>query len=51
MDSRCLEAATAIQNSVINTLRTNNTVPDLGGITTTFGMAKAIAADISKTKG
>ena len=51
MDSRCLEAATAIQNSVINTLRTNNTVPDLGGKTTTFGMAMAIAADISKTKG
>jgi hypothetical protein len=33
---------------VVATLRAHNTVPDLGGKTTTIGMAEAIAAEINK---
>jgi 3-isopropylmalate dehydrogenase len=49
-DAKCLEAANAIETAVIQTLRDHNTVPDLGGKTTTIGMAEAIAAEISKMK-
>ena len=47
-DAKCLEAATAIEGAVVATLRAHNTVPDLGGKTTTIGMAEAIAAEINK---
>jgi 3-isopropylmalate dehydrogenase len=47
-DAKCLEAANAIEEAVVATLRARNTVPDLGGKTTTIGMAEAIAAEISK---
>jgi len=47
-DPKCLEAATAIEEAVVKTLRAHNTVPDLGGKTTTIGMAEAIAAEISQ---
>jgi 3-isopropylmalate dehydrogenase len=50
-DPKCLEAATAIEEAVVKTLRARNTVPDLGGKTTTIGMAEAIAAEISQMKG
>jgi len=50
-DPKCLEAATAIEEAVVETLRARNTVPDLGGKTTTIGMAEAIAAEISQMKG
>jgi 3-isopropylmalate dehydrogenase len=43
-DPKCLEAATAIEEAVVKTLRARNTVPDLGGKTTTIEMAEAIAA-------
>jgi 3-isopropylmalate dehydrogenase len=49
-DPECLEAANAIENAVVATLRARNTVPDLGGKTTTIGMAEAIASEISKMK-
>lgn len=49
-DPKCLEAATAIEEAVVKTLRDRNTVPDLGGKTTTIGMAEAIAAAL-KVKG
>jgi 3-isopropylmalate dehydrogenase len=50
-DPKCLEAATAIEEAVVKTLCASNTVPDLGGKTTTIGMAEAIAAEISQMKG
>ena len=50
-DPKCLEAANAIEEAVVKTLRARNTVPDLGGKTTTIGMAEAIAAEISQMKG
>jgi 3-isopropylmalate dehydrogenase len=50
-DPKCLEAATAIEEAVVKTLCARNTVPDLGGKTTTIGMAEAIAAEISQMKG
>jgi 3-isopropylmalate dehydrogenase len=50
-DANCLEAANAIEEAVVATLRARNTVPDLGGKTTTIGMAEAIAAEISQMKG
>jgi 3-isopropylmalate dehydrogenase len=50
-DTKCLEAANAIEKAVVATLQTRNTVPDLGGKTTTIGMAEAIAAEISQMKG
>jgi 3-isopropylmalate dehydrogenase len=49
-DPKCLEAATTIEEAVVTTLRARNTVPDLGGKTTTIGMAEAIAAEISQIK-
>jgi 3-isopropylmalate dehydrogenase len=50
-DPKCLEAATAIEEAVVKTLRARNTVPDLGGKTTTIGMAEAIAAALAVKGG
>ncbi len=50
-DPKCLEAATAIEEAVVKTLRARNTVPDLGGKTTTIGMAEAIAAALTTEVG
>jgi 3-isopropylmalate dehydrogenase len=50
-DQKCLEAAAAIEEAVVKTLNARNTVPDLGGKTTTIGMAEAIAAEITQMKG
>jgi 3-isopropylmalate dehydrogenase len=50
-DPKCLEAATAIEEAVVKTLRDRNTVPDLGGKTTTIGMAEAIAAALTVEGG
>jgi 3-isopropylmalate dehydrogenase len=47
-DGKCKEAATAIEEAVIATLRNQNTVPDLGGNKTTIGMAEAIASAITR---
>jgi 3-isopropylmalate dehydrogenase len=49
-DAKCVKAANAIENAVIATLRSGNTVPDLGGKATTVGMAEAIAAAVTKGK-
>ena len=38
-----LKAGTAIEKGIIKTLQEGPTIPDLGGKTTTFGMAKGIA--------
>lgn len=43
-DNRCIEAAEAIENGVVKTLREGPTVPDFGGKATTLKMAEAIAA-------
>jgi 3-isopropylmalate dehydrogenase len=50
-DPKCLEASSAIEEAVVQTLRDRNTVPDLGGKTTTIGMAKAIAAALTAKVG
>jgi 3-isopropylmalate dehydrogenase len=50
-DPKCLEAATAIEEAVVKTLCARNTVPDLGGKTTTIGMAEAIAAALTAKVG
>jgi 3-isopropylmalate dehydrogenase len=50
-DQKCLEAANAIEKAVVQTLRDHNTVPDLGGNTTTIGMAEAIAAALTAKVG
>jgi 3-isopropylmalate dehydrogenase len=50
-DTRCAAAATAIENSVVTTLRNGITVPDFGGNATTMGMAEAIAAALKKKAG
>jgi 3-isopropylmalate dehydrogenase len=50
-DQKCLEAANAIETAVVQTLRDHNTVPDLGGKTTTIGMAEAIAAALTAKVG
>jgi len=42
-DQNCIKAGAAIENGVIKTLQEGPTIPDLGGKTTTLGMAKAIA--------
>ncbi|MEM3377661.1 MAG: isocitrate/isopropylmalate dehydrogenase family protein [Candidatus Bathyarchaeia archaeon] len=43
-DNKCIEAANAIENGVVKTLRKGPTVPDFGGNATTLKMAEAIAA-------
>jgi 3-isopropylmalate dehydrogenase len=50
-DQKCLEAAASIEKAVVETLKTRKTVPDLGGKTTTIGMAKAIAASLTAKVG
>jgi 3-isopropylmalate dehydrogenase len=50
-DQKCLEAATAIETAVVETLKAHNTVPDLGGKTTTIGMAEAIASALTAKVG
>jgi len=50
-DAKCINAASAIEDAVVATLRSGDTVPDLGGKTTTIGMAEAIAAAIRKKAG
>jgi 3-isopropylmalate dehydrogenase len=50
-DPKCLEAATAIEEAVVKTLHARNTVPDLGGKTTTIGMAEAIVAALTARVG
>lgn len=42
-DQNCIKAGAAIEKAVVKTLKEGPTIPDLGGTTTTFGMAKAIA--------
>jgi 3-isopropylmalate dehydrogenase len=43
-DPKCIKAAAAIEKGVIYALENHQSVPDLGGKTTTIGMAEAIAA-------
>jgi 3-isopropylmalate dehydrogenase len=50
-DNKCVEAAKAIENGVIKTLREGPTVPDCGGKATTMGMAEAIAAALTLESG
>ncbi|HLE75519.1 MAG TPA: isocitrate/isopropylmalate dehydrogenase family protein [Candidatus Bathyarchaeia archaeon] len=50
-DAKCVNAASAIEAAVVATLRSGDTVPDLGGKTTTIGMAEAIAAAVAQRKG
>ncbi len=50
-DSACVDAAKAIENGVIKTLRNGPTIPDCGGNTTTMGMAEAIAAALTVETG
>jgi isocitrate/isopropylmalate dehydrogenase len=45
-----MKAANAIEDAVVATLRSGDTVPDLGGKATTLGMAEAIAAAVTKGK-
>jgi 3-isopropylmalate dehydrogenase len=42
-DTKCIKAALAIEEAIVQTLEAKNTVPDLGGNKTTLGMAQAIA--------
>jgi 3-isopropylmalate dehydrogenase len=46
-DKKCVDAAKAIENGVVKTLRVGPTVPDCGGKATTMGMAEAIAAALT----
>ncbi|MCW4029919.1 MAG: isocitrate/isopropylmalate dehydrogenase family protein [Candidatus Bathyarchaeota archaeon] len=43
-DPKCIKAAAAIEKGVVYALENHQSVPDLGGKTTTVGMAEAIAA-------
>jgi 3-isopropylmalate dehydrogenase len=49
-DAKCIKAASAIEDAVVAMLRSGDTVPDLGGKTTTIGMAEAIAAAVAQRK-
>jgi 3-isopropylmalate dehydrogenase len=49
-DAKCINAANAIEDAVVTTLCSGDTVPDLGGKTTTIGMAEAIAAAVAQRK-
>ncbi len=46
-DPKCIKAAAAIEEAVVQTLKAKNTVPDLGGKKTTIGMAESIAAALA----
>lgn len=50
-DQNCLKAGAAIENGMIYSLRSGQTVPDCGGNTTTVGMAEAIAAALTVKTG
>jgi len=50
-DAKCINAASAIEEAVVKTLRSGATVPDLGGNKTTLGMAEAIAAALEQKTG
>jgi 3-isopropylmalate dehydrogenase len=50
-DPKCIKAAAAIEEAVVQTLKAKNTVPDLGGDKTTLGMAEAIAAAMVQATG
>jgi 3-isopropylmalate dehydrogenase len=50
-DEKCIKAASAIEDAVVQTLRSGNSVPDLGGNKTTVGMAEAIAAALAQATG
>ena len=45
-DPKCLTAAKAIEDALIETIRKGKTVPDLGGNATTIKMGEAIAEEI-----
>ncbi len=45
-DPQCSAAAEAVEAAVVETLRKQNTVPDLGGNLTTIAMGQAIAQEI-----
>ncbi len=49
-DKKCLQAGAAIEKGVIYVLENRQSVPDLGGKTTTIGMAEAIAAAMPAAK-
>jgi 3-isopropylmalate dehydrogenase len=49
-DPKCIKAAAAIEKGVIYALEKHQSVPDLGGKTTTIGMAEAIAAAMPAAK-
>jgi 3-isopropylmalate dehydrogenase len=49
-DTKCLDAAKAVENAVIETLRMGNTVPDLGGKAKTTEMGGAIADEVLGAK-
>jgi len=49
-DKECFAAAQAIEDAVTETLHKGVTVPDLGGSSSTMGMAEAIAQEIINTK-
>jgi 3-isopropylmalate dehydrogenase len=49
-DAKCINGASAIEDAVVATLLSGDTVPDLGGKTTTIGMAEAIAAAVAQRK-
>ncbi|MCX8150075.1 MAG: isocitrate/isopropylmalate dehydrogenase family protein [Candidatus Bathyarchaeota archaeon] len=50
-DEKCTKAAAAVENAVVQTLLSRNTVPDLGGNKTTLGMAEAIATVLAENTG
>jgi 3-isopropylmalate dehydrogenase len=50
-DKKAIQAGKAIENGVIKTLKSGNTVPDFGGNTTTVGMAEAIAEALTVKTG
>jgi isocitrate/isopropylmalate dehydrogenase len=45
-DTKCINAAAAIEQAAIKTLQSGITVPDLGGKASTMEMAQAIAAQL-----
>jgi len=49
-DPKCLDAAKAVEDAVIETLRKGRTVPDLGGKATTMEMGEAVAEEVLEVK-
>jgi 3-isopropylmalate dehydrogenase len=50
-DKKCTQAGQAIENGIIQALKSGQTVPDCGGNATTVGMAEAIAAALTVKTG